>query len=502
MGDLSIVDSQPLPSDAQPLSIVSSQPLAPKSIADQVSDAAGEFKNTLGGTVSGIGSLLTSEGRHQMATGWQEKNQELDQKVEDAIKSGNYTDAAVHALNRVVNTAIPGMGASLEQTAEDFKNGDIGKGLGRIAAVGLLAHAPDLAPTVLKGATAAATKLPSIPQVSPTAIDVAGLASPRLAHAMRLANKASSVLDNLKTSASPAPPAESATPSPSEPPMGTPLDQLTNYFKGKIAPESGPAGNSPEPVEIPEGKQSIAMPDSGSAVRPSSTFTAKQYEDAARIDKSSKLAKSLNAAGVNPDTLAEVLAKASPDQKAQLWSQAAKEASDLHGEPVNAPNSPATEAKTLFYLRRYANGLSDTGASEPVSFKSTQDPATAAKLTQGARRTMPDGSIQVLKSVPIEKISGDAGNQIYEPKVQEYQEKGYAAHPELRASEGGDYVIQEGHHRILADVRNGKGSVLAWTPEPNLGGASVIKPSPELMKALQKKGASKAAADLADALAK
>ncbi len=78
---------------------------------------------------------------------------------------------------------------------------------------------------------------------------------------------------------------------------------------------------------------------------------------------------------------------------------------------------------------------------------------------------MPDGSTQVLKSVPVDDISPDAGNQIHPDVVRSYQTNGYAVHPELRDNPEGGFTVQEGHHRISADVNNGAKGILAWTPE-------------------------------------
>jgi hypothetical protein len=103
--------------------------------------------------------------------------------------------------------------------------------------------------------------------------------------------------------------------------------------------------------------------------------------------------------------------------------------------------------------------------AQPTPYAETQKPEVAKTLTEGAIRKMPDGSTQVLKAVPIEHIEGDPGNTITEETVRKYQKEGAAVHPELRTNPEGGFIIEEGHHRILADYRNGKREVLAWTPE-------------------------------------
>ena len=84
---------------------------------------------------------------------------------------------------------------------------------------------------------------------------------------------------------------------------------------------------------------------------------------------------------------------------------------------------------------------------------------------EGTTRVDKGGNSQVLKRVNIEEIAGDPGNTIREDKVLEYKTFGYGDPPELRANPDGGWIIQEGHHRILADVRNGKSEVLAWVPD-------------------------------------
>lgn len=122
---------------------------------------------------------------------------------------------------------------------------------------------------------------------------------------------------------------------------------------------------------------------------------------------------------------------------------------------------------------------------KPLDYKDTQKPEAAVNLSAGDRRVMPDKSIQVLRQVPIDEISGDPGNKIYEGKVQEYQKNAYNPPGELRTDPNGGYIINEGHHRILADVRNGKNSVLAWTPEEETDTAGALKNAQKGTKAAQ-----------------
>lgn len=113
-----------------------------------------------------------------------------------------------------------------------------------------------------------------------------------------------------------------------------------------------------------------------------------------------------------------------------------------------------------------------------IPYDLTQNAEVAKGLPEGVQRAMPDGKTQTLRQVPIEQIEGDPGNTIYPDRVEEYQKNGYAVQPELRANPEGGFIINEGHHRILADVKNGKDSVLAWTPDAEQAAAKA-EPAPK-----------------------
>jgi hypothetical protein len=114
-------------------------------------------------------------------------------------------------------------------------------------------------------------------------------------------------------------------------------------------------------------------------------------------------------------------------------------------------------------------GASASSPNVSIDRAKSVQPDVAKYLQEGDTRTNPDGSSQTLKRVPVDQIQGDEGNTIYENRVKQYQENGYDVQPELRNNPDGGYVINEGHHRILADVRNGKSDVLAWTPNEAVG---------------------------------
>lgn len=102
------------------------------------------------------------------------------------------------------------------------------------------------------------------------------------------------------------------------------------------------------------------------------------------------------------------------------------------------------------------------------------------KLTNvGQSRTLRNGQTEILRRVPLGQISDDPGNKIYDEAVAKYQQNLGADHPQLRVDteNPGEYVINEGHHRIHAQARNGADSVLAWTPAESGGPAPVEAPA-------------------------
>ena len=106
----------------------------------------------------------------------------------------------------------------------------------------------------------------------------------------------------------------------------------------------------------------------------------------------------------------------------------------------------------------YESPVNTTNITTPksITYKDSQNPTIAKELQLGTKRTMPDGSTQILRSVPIDDISGDTvynpltkkweGNEIQGRLVDEYQQNGYNVHPELRDS-GLEWGHQIHHQR-------------------------------------------------------
>src|ERR1700720_2524015 len=125
---------------------------------------------------------------------------ELAQKAKDAYDKGDYKGAIMHGLNYLV----PLLGQQTDKAGEQLSQGDIAGGVGRTLGVGTGVVAGDVAgnPAARSAisdaaSSAASTVKPALGKVgsAATAIgesldpDVVGLASPRLAHALRLSTK-------------------------------------------------------------------------------------------------------------------------------------------------------------------------------------------------------------------------------------------------------------------------------------------------------------------------
>lgn len=142
----------------------------------------------------------------------------------------------------------------------------------------------------------------------------------------------------------------------------------------------------------------------------------------------------------------------------------AQAAEDAYHAALVSKTTALQDALTNESLAETAHKL-NSAKPEPIPFADTEKPDVAMTLKEGDRRILPNKKVEVLKTVPVDQISGDPGNQINEGTVQMYQKNTYNKPAQLRDNPDGGYTINEGHHRILADVRNGKNNVLAWTPD-------------------------------------
>ncbi len=196
-------------------------------------------------------------------------------KAKEEYKQGNYGNA----FRRGLAAATPLLGPLIENSSEKLTSGDpskVGEGAMDLAGPMLLVKAAQSAPEIagavrdqvgsaVSAAKSAAGKVAgAIPDLKTTA-DIVGLASPRAAHAIRLAEKARQIFTPAAEEAAPAAaPASAAAPAvdPTAPPEGVPQawwDRLSppmkQQLRDKLAgtpPTEGPAAPVPPVVPTPE----------------------------------------------------------------------------------------------------------------------------------------------------------------------------------------------------------------------------------------------------------
>ena len=224
---------------------------------------------------------------------------------------------------------------------------------------------------------------------------------------------------------------------------------------------------------IPQGMRSLDVPNAGRFIYDPEEIAPGEIRSAVRANQL-------------PDILgAKDGGLGAPDKSQLQGPVSVVVAKDANGRAVQATATDGRNlARTLDQARKLAvngsvhvttpeaeiadrlaarSGVSTRGG--PVPRAETLKPDVARGLAEGARRVNPDGSVQVLRRVPLDQIQPDEGNQIDPDIVHSYQTSGYAVQSELRANPEGGFIVTEGHNRITADARNGKTDILAWTPE-------------------------------------
>lgn len=288
---------------------------------------------------------------------------ELAKKAKDAYDRGDYKGAVMHGLNYLV----PFIGQQTDQAGEQLNKGDIAGGIGRTlgVAASIVAGSPQAAAikdsatsAVSDAASAAAGKVkPGLAKLGDVATavgdsldpDVVGLASPRAAHALRLAGKAGKVATKYGKPA-PVPVPEAAAD----------LDATSDL--SDYAGERTPPATETEapPAQLPAGFQSVAQAPPGSVNNP---FQAAPQAQTAAV------------APVAPPA-AEV-PTAAPETAAPA--------------PVEAPPAPAVETMDPARVQQM---LSEALGNKPLK------PGVALKNQAAAAKTdLPDGFTPVQSSV-------------------------------------------------------------------------------------------------------
>lgn len=108
-----------------------------------------EYGHKMGGMVTGLNETI----KHpiEATKGWIAQNEQLAQLAEDAWHKGDYTNAARHAANYLLNS-LPGMGAASDEAGTKLEQGDIAGGLADTAAVASQAALGIKSPSIARGA--------------------------------------------------------------------------------------------------------------------------------------------------------------------------------------------------------------------------------------------------------------------------------------------------------------------------------------------------------------
>jgi hypothetical protein len=136
---------------------------------------------------------------------------ELLGRAQESFKKGNYAEGVRHGLSFLLN-GIPGLGAALDEAGNKAESGQYAQAAADTAALAtqIIAgkYAPAAATRTAEGIAAIPAKAAlALPKVSPAAADVAGLFSPRAAHALRILGRIQQAVGSPLAEA----PAEAAT---------------------------------------------------------------------------------------------------------------------------------------------------------------------------------------------------------------------------------------------------------------------------------------------------
>jgi len=96
----------------------------------------------------------------------------------------------------------------------------------------------------------------------------------------------------------------------------------------------------------------------------------------------------------------------------------------------------------------------------PISYKES----IRGGFPEGTVREKPTGELQTLKRLPIDQLVYTPGNKLYQETIQKYVDHPPAAHPEALFVRG-EYVLEDGNHRVAAAEDRGEEDILVWVGE-------------------------------------
>ncbi len=350
-------------------------------------------------------------------------------KAKEEYKQGNYGNA----FRRGLGAAIPLLGPLIENSSEKLTSGDpskVGEGAMDLAGPMLLVKAAQRAPEIagavrdqvgsaVNAAKSAAAKVAgAIPDLKTTA-DVVGLASPRAAHAIRLAEKARQIFTpDEKPATATAAPAAAPTPAPTPavdpnaPPEGVPQawwdrlsppmkQQLRDKLAGARATGGPAAPTPPQPAEPLPASRRLAAPGRPAIVTPAP-------EDTSGITMSPAQKHIFR----DPRTGRLTISYSSePSSGAPIYDDASK----AEAPPQAPPTAPAANAKAAVEPNA-ASPLPDAWAPNPeakASFEAAQAEraATAEKFKARARAERTANVGPSADSLQAQGVTADAASK-------------------------------------------------------------------------------------------
>lgn len=453
MADASAWTAGPAPTQSAPGWTVGA---APDGAVAPPPPALPTFLSNLTDTVTGAPAAIAHSimNPRESLKAWRDQSQTLHDAATDAFERGDYEAAAVHGINFLANV-VPGLGASMDEAATATTPDEFKAKLGNVVGNALLMKAPEMikggaeaaatgAKATASAAADAASKLKDAANhpIAGMAVDAISAVHPGFAHVVSLGKKGMKVADALNKAFGGAVDDTPANPNrPIGPPAAVPANEM----------------RTPQFEDVPDVPRRTNVPAEAEASAP-----AAADPNAAIRDGIAQGFKFKNFAAIKDANIAATVQRLADQQIArESGTPAAPAPAPAVAPPAGWTAGPAPAARTA---------ASDAAIPRAQTLK----PDVASMLKEGAVRENPDGSRQVLQRVPLDKIASDPGNEIYPDVVGSYQRNGYTVHPELRANEDGGLTVQEGHHRLAADAKNGKTEVLAWIPE-----ADRTAPTPE-----------------------
>lgn len=306
-------------------------------------------------------------------------------RAKDALKAGNYEEAAAHVASALDPTGF----ATEDSAVKTATPGQRAEGLGELMGTGLSAYLGEKLPELAKihGPEAARAIAAKLPETTPVQRELIGLVSPRAKNALSLANRVKDAMDTANTAPKriPEPPSalsNAATVQPKVPtfqdlpeasaPIAEQAPAASAAQPPSVTPRTPQFQDLPEvpqrPVAVPVVAPTAAPPDLDLLNQISQKLT-KGKQGYASLDASSKAIVDRFAASVKPVTQAA----AEPQPIFQEAAQAAANPTPVLPPTPTAlqvePGSPGTNLNPKARAAAQALAKEMTGQEGPVTIK-------------------------------------------------------------------------------------------------------------------------------------